>query len=74
MHMKIYKSNEWSTDVLECIHDPEKDIPKGYFKSKTKAVYCMLIDRLEKEKIVKRKNKIKLKINLLLEQYPECAI
>lgn len=80
-----YKVNPWNTDIEECYVVKQPDTSpyamsydysekKGYYKNKHKAQYVMLMNRLEKEPMKKRQNKIKIKINTLLDEYPECVI
>lgn len=47
---------------------------KETYNTKEKATYVMLVRRLEKEKDNHRRKKLKIKINQILDIYPEFAI
>ena len=46
----------------------------GYYKSKQKATFIMLSERLEQESDGVRRKKLKVKINKILDESPEVAI
>jgi hypothetical protein len=84
MSISFYKINEyntcisksvWQEDEIEDKHSSIRPTEKnGYYKSYHKAEYVMLMNRLEKESMKKRQNKIKIRINVLLDEYPEAVI
>jgi hypothetical protein len=71
---RLYKINSSYTCVSSVKNSDEYTEKKGYYKSKLKATYIMLMNRLEYESDSFRQKKIKIKINKILDESPEVAI
>lgn len=78
MKIRYYKINYTNTNIaiVDCNSEEERELygyteKKKYYRNFYKAKYNMFMNRLKKESDRKRQNKLKLKINEIIEEYPE---